>query len=287
MLPVSPRGHDNGPAGVTGSEPSHVAPRLDRTAGRNVFGADAAGYDSARLGYPVELYDRIFARARENPVVLEIGAGTGLATRDLLARQPAAVVAVEPDRQMAEFLRTALGTYPALKIENRAFEDVALSPATFDLAAAAASFHWMEPVAALARIGKALKPGGVIALWWNVYRAAGEGDEFADALAPLLEGIALPPSEGEQIHHSFDAGKYGGLLEGNGFVQVEHEVFRRERRLDARGMCALYETYSFIRLLPAGQRRDLLGRIAQLVEDRFRGSAPNIVRTPLYTATVS
>ncbi|MBX9898244.1 MAG: class I SAM-dependent methyltransferase [Qipengyuania sp.] len=272
---------------MTGSETSPVGLRLDRTAGRSVFGADAAGYDSARLGYPVELYDRIFGRVPDNPAVLEIGAGTGLATRGLLAREPSSLVAVEPDRQMAEFLRTALGAHPALKIENRAFEDVALSPATFDLVAAAASFHWMEPARALARIRAALKPGGVIALWWNVYGAAGEGDEFADALAPLLEGIALPPSEGEKSHHSLDQAAYRVLLESNGFAHVECEVLRRERRLDAREMCALYDSYSFVRLLPAPQRRELLDRIAQLVDERFGGGALNVVRTPLYTAALS
>lgn len=272
---------------MTGSTTSQMASRLDRAAGRSVFGADAAGYDSARLDYPAELYDRIFARVRVNPAILEIGAGTGLATRDLLARGPSSLVTIEPDPQMAEFLRTALGIHRALRIENRAFEDVALQPSAFDLVAAAASFHWIEPAMALNRIRMALKPGGVIALWWNVYRAAGEGDEFADALAPLLEGIALPPSEGENSHHSLDRAAYRSLLEGHGFADVECNIFRRERRLDGAAMSALYSSYSFVRLLPTKQRRELLNRIAQLVDGRFGGEAPNIVQTPLYTARLA
>lgn len=272
---------------MTESESSPIASRLDRAVGRTIFGADAGGYDSARLGYPGELYDRVFARVPDNPAVLEIGAGTGLATRDLLARGASSLVAIEPDPQMAEFLRSALGTDPALKIENRAFEDVAFGPSAFDLVAAAASFHWMEPTSALGRIRRALKPGGVIALWWNVYRAAGEGDEFADSLAPLLDGIALPPSEGEKFHHSLDQAAYRTLLESNGFADVECKILRRERRLDGAAMSALYGSYSFVRLLPVKQRRELLAGIARLADGRFGGAAPNIVQTPLYTACLA
>lgn len=266
-----------------------VSPRLALSAGRGVFGQNAAGYDSARLGYPASLYGRIFKRIGEieHPAILEIGAGTGLATRDLLARCPGAMVVVEPDARMAGFLQAALGTAAGLTIQSCPFEDADLPPASFDLAAAAASFHWLEPVPALAKIRTALKPDGVIALWWNVYRATGIGDEFADALAPHLEGIALPPSEGEGIHHSLDAGRYQSLLEENGFGHVEHNVLRRERILDAWEMRALYETYSFVQLLPEPERLGLLDKIAELVETRFSGRAPNIVLTPLYTAILA
>lgn len=263
--------------------------RLALSAGRGVFGKNAAGYDSARLAYPAELYERIFERlgGTADPAILEIGAGTGLATRDLLSRRPAAMTVIEPDAQMAGFLETALGATPGLTIRNCPFEDADLPPASFDLAVAAASFHWLEPESALAKIRNALKPGGVLALWWNVYRATGIGDEFADALAPLLEGIALPPSEGADVHQSLDEGRYQTLLEGSGFKHIEHLVLRRERLLGAGEMRALYETYSFVRLLPESERLGLLDRIAELVETRFCGRAPNIVLTPLYTAIVA
>ena len=273
--------HDN--------DPPPASPRLALSAGRGVFGKNAAGYDSSRLAYPVDLYDRIFERLGkvEHPAILEIGAGTGLATRDLLSRRPAVMTVIEPDAQMAGFLEAALGATPGLTVRNCPFEEADLPLASFDIAAAAASFHWLEPESALGKIRTTLKPGGVLALWWNVYRATGIGDEFADALAPLLEGIALPPSEGEGIHQSLDSRRYQSLLERCGFDRIEHMVLRRERILGASDMCALYKTYSFVRLLPEHQRLDLLDRIAELVETRFNGRAPNIVLTPLYTAIVA
>jgi SAM-dependent methyltransferase len=264
-------------------------PRLERSVGRAVFGEDAAGYDSARLGYPAEIYDAVFGRLGQapSPAILEIGAGTGLATRDLLARAPARLVAIEPDARLAAFLAASLADSTEVRIENQPFEAVELPAAGFDLVAAAASFHWLEPVSALARIRAALKPGGILALWWHVYRAAGIGDPFADAVIPMLEGFALPPSEGAQTHHSLNADWHRALLADNGFEAIEHRVLRRERSLATSEMRDLYASYSFVRQLPDAEREALLNRIAALVDDKFGGQAPNVVLTPLYTAVRS
>lgn len=53
-----------------------------------------------------------------HPAILEIGAGTGLATRDLLALGPGAIVVVEPDAQMAGFLEATLSAAAGLTIRN-------------------------------------------------------------------------------------------------------------------------------------------------------------------------
>lgn len=262
--------------------------RLARSVGQSVFGADAAGYHFSRLGYPQQLYDSVFARTGRSSghSVLEVGAGTGRATRDLLARGPRCLVAIEPDPRLVAFLRSVeKEDGAALTIENKRFEEVELTPESFDLAVAAASFHWLEPIPALARMRAALEPRGTLALWWNVYRAGGIGDPFADAVIPLLKNIALPPSEGDKTHISLDEAYHRRILAECGFENVEYLLFRRERLLDAAGVRALYSGYSFVRELEAGARERLLGQILELVERRFDGWVPNVVLTPLYVAT--
>ncbi|NUS54743.1 MAG: SAM-dependent methyltransferase, partial [Streptomycetaceae bacterium] len=59
------------------------------------FGEAADLYERYRPGYPAALYAHI-AAAVPGPRVLEIGAGTGIATRQLLA-VGLDVVALEPD----------------------------------------------------------------------------------------------------------------------------------------------------------------------------------------------
>ena len=259
--------------------------RLDRAAGRTLFGLDSAGYHSGRIGYPEELYDRVLGRTVAEPRVLEIGAGTGLATQDLLGRGAGHVTAVEPDPSLCDFLADRLGG-DRLQIINAPFLDAALI-GPFDLVVAAASFHWLDPATALARISSLLRPGGVCAIWWNTYRVAGVGDAFADAAIPLLAGLDLPPSEGSSSHYSLDADLHIAQLAQAGFTEIRHQLFRRERMLGAAAMRALYASYSFIRRLPARQQNDLLGSIERLVEDRFGGNAPNVVLSAVYSAATA
>ena len=69
------------------------------------FGARAEAYERFRPGYPAELFDRVIAYAgRPVRSALEIGAGTGKATRVLAARG-VAVTATEPDGAMLAELR--------------------------------------------------------------------------------------------------------------------------------------------------------------------------------------
>ena len=119
--------------------------RLPRAVGRAIFGADVEGYQSARLGYPPELYaavrDRCGGAARS---ILEIGPGTGLATRDLLEHLNAErLVAVEADPVLAAHLASTVPD-PRLKICQAGFLDAEIA-GQFDLACCAAAFHWLEP----------------------------------------------------------------------------------------------------------------------------------------------
>jgi SAM-dependent methyltransferase len=260
-----------------------AGPRLERDAGRAVFGADVPGYEQGRLGYPPALYDFVLdPAAGKDATIVEIGPGTGLATVELLAGGPARLLAVEPDPALARYLRHRFAGSAVDVVES----DFMSAPITgpIDLVASAASFHWLEPESALARIHRLLRPGGRVALWWNVYRQSGVGDPLAEAIIPLLDGISLPPSEGRGGHYALDAALHRAALERAGFVYETERVFRRERTLTAAEAVTLYASYSFIRALPGERRVPLLDSIADLVEREFGGRASNVVLTPLYTA---
>src|SRR5207237_10029841 len=73
---------------------------------RRLFGADPGGYDRARPDYPSRVYEILTERCglRPGPATLEIGPGTGLATRRLLALGADPLVAVESAERLAEYL---------------------------------------------------------------------------------------------------------------------------------------------------------------------------------------
>jgi Methyltransferase domain len=71
------------------------------------FNAAVEIYDRVRPGYPADLFDALFEMLPPRPEMVEVGPGTGQATRDLLARG-ALVHAVEIGPAMATKLRANL-----------------------------------------------------------------------------------------------------------------------------------------------------------------------------------
>lgn len=87
------------------------------------FGARAEAYERFRPGYPAELVGTVAAYAGRAPrTALEIGAGTGKATR-LFAAHGVAVTATEPDGAMLAELRRRVP--PHVRTVQAAFEDLA------------------------------------------------------------------------------------------------------------------------------------------------------------------
>lgn len=261
-----------------------AGPRLARAAGRFLFGEDVAGYQAGRIGYPDDLYRRLFALTGDPARVdlLEIGGGTGLATEGLLSADPHRLSVVEPDSALAAHLRARFGPH-GVEVIGAGFIEAEIE-GRFDLIASAASFHWMDPKAALARAAALLRPGGHIAIWWNVYRQRGIGDPLADRIVPLLADMDLPPSEGIDGHYSLDADLHRAQFAAAGFTLVAEHVYRTERTLSPAGIRALYASYSFVRALEPARRGAFLDSLDRIVAETFGGAAPNVVLTPLYVA---
>src|ERR1700753_2700728 len=106
------------------------------------FGAVAEAYERFRPGYPDELLDLVAAYAgRPIRTALEIGAGTGKATR-LFAGAGIDVTATEPDPAMLAELRRRV---PGTRTRKVAFEQLTPNGDGYDLVFAAAALHWTAP----------------------------------------------------------------------------------------------------------------------------------------------
>jgi SAM-dependent methyltransferase len=258
---------------------------LDRSDGRSIFGTDAAGYHQSRPGYPPALFEHLQSRVPRSPAILEIGAGTGLASSELLKFEPCHLTIVEPDAELCRFLDDRFRD-AAVTVLQGTFPDVAID-GQFDLAACAAAFHWMDPEAALAKVRSLLAPGGTWAMWWNCYFGHGESDPLAEHAHRLLreEKVALPPSYVGGNHYALDRDWHVGQLERAGFSDIEHAVFRTARTLSPEQAADLYRTFSFIRLLSAEAQERILNRIAEIVATKLGGQAEATVVSSLYMAT--
>lgn len=97
-------------------------------------------------------------------VVLDLAAGTGILTGQLL-RAGRAMLAAEPLPEMLAQLRRALPTVPAVSATAEALPFV---DGGFAAVTVAQAFHWFDAASALAEIRRVLRAGGVLAMVFNV-----------------------------------------------------------------------------------------------------------------------
>ncbi|WP_405795966.1 class I SAM-dependent methyltransferase [Streptomyces sp. NBC_01506] len=131
------------------------------------FDAVAGQYDAARPGYPPSLFDAVeelSGRPLRGSRVVDVGAGTGISTR-LLRERAADVTAVEPGPGMAARLRRTLPHTPLVRALGDALP---IADASVDLVTYAQSWHRTDPARSVPEALRVLRPGGALALWWNV-----------------------------------------------------------------------------------------------------------------------
>ena len=146
------------------------------------FDAHAEIYDRVRPPYPAALWKRLhdYGLLRCGARVIELGAGTGLATGPML-EAGASVTAVEPGPALAARLHRR---WPEATIFIDSAEAAPLPPAAFDLAVAATAVHWFDLELMLPRLHRALVPEGHFAVWRNAF-----GDPSA-AVTPFRQRVA-------------------------------------------------------------------------------------------------
>ncbi|QNE21767.1 class I SAM-dependent methyltransferase [Kribbella qitaiheensis] len=144
---------------------------------RKTFGEDAELYDRVRPTYPPGLYDDLTALLgnTDRPRVLEIGCGTGQATRPMLERGWS-VKAVELSPELSGVARANL---PGLEVITTDFDVWPLPAEKFDLVISATAFHWLDPETRVIKSADALRPGGVLAVV-STHHVAGRDPFFGE-----------------------------------------------------------------------------------------------------------
>lgn len=233
---------------------------------RRRFNEDAYAYDRSRPRYVPDVFDAIDAYMPLSGIcALEIGPGTGQATETVLARG-AHVTAVELGSALARVMRECFAGNAALEVVNADFMEWPGAEGAFDLVYSATAFHWLPQAEALAKVKRLLRPGGVLALFWN-HPAPGRSGEAAHAAVRAAYERNLGPSDktGEFGEDRLDARVC--QLRDAGFEDVKARLFHGQRHLSSYEYLDLMNTYSDHRALPdavrAALRRDIADAIDQ------------------------
>lgn len=111
------------------------------------FGTAAANYDKYRPRYPDQLVDDVVAMLPGRSV-LEVGAGTGIATVAFAARGMT-MTCVEPDVEMAAVLSAKLAGHAHVHVDVATFQDWSaarpLGAPGFDGLVCGQAWHWTDP----------------------------------------------------------------------------------------------------------------------------------------------
>lgn len=193
-------------------------------------------YDAARPRYPRELFDALPSLAGD---VLELGAGTGIATRELEPRA-GRLVSTDLGPKMLGRLHERSPSVPVLvsRAEALPFRD-----ASFDAVCGAQMWHWVDAPVAAQEVRPVLRPGGALAVWWNEVDA--DGLPWWDAQQDRLEagnprygrdyrardyGVELAPYFSDVTHWSgswqrgLDWPTYEMWLRSKSYVQALDDV---------------------------------------------------------------
>jgi SAM-dependent methyltransferase len=217
------------------------------------FGSVATTYERFRPGYPDELVDLVLGYAgRPVRTALEIGAGTGKATRAFAARD-IQVTATDPDAEMlAELRRHVPGT---VTVVQGAFEDLPLTR-TYDLLFAAAALHWTDPAHRWERAAALLEPGGTFASFGGPMRLADPevAAAFRAARAPFLadDEVASPDGTPEGSALQWPGTE---LDRTDTFLDVRQLVLERRPTMPAGDFVGHLSTVSAYLELPAPVRQ--------------------------------
>ena len=230
------------------------------------FGEVAVRYERFRPGYPDELVNAVLDYAgRPVRQGLEIGAGTGKATRAFAARG-VDVTATDPDGAMLGELRRHVPD--GVVTMQASLED--LGPTgRFDLVFVAASLHWTEPSGRWPRIAARLEPAGVVASFASPVELADETLQAAvrAARAPFLGDDGVPSPDGT-APDSLMQWPGTELEQSPLFTDVRQLVIERRLRWPAQAWVGYLSTVSAYVQLPAAQREQVLARTLQVLPEQ-------------------
>lgn len=250
------------------------------------FDEAAAIYDEIRPSYPGELFDALFQLLPSGPEIVEVGPGTGQATKDLLARG-AWVHAIEIGSAMAAKLRSNLPS-DRLRVSVGDFEKLDVATASADAVFSATAYHWIAPPVQTDRPASLLRSGGVIAIVDLIQVGSPSDLGFFAAAQPVYErygqGHADPPTP---TRNRVDPAIRSALEADVRFDRVAVRRYDWDQTYGASDYRKLMLSYSGTQMMEESIRAGLLDDMESLIERDFCGRITRPLVVTLTTAVLA
>ena len=213
---------------------------------------------------------------------LEIGCGTGKATRPL-AERGYSILGVELGANLAEVARRKVADFPHVEIVTSSFEEWDPGRERFDAVVSFNAFHWLDPDVRFAKFFRAESR--------RITRRVRLALLRSRRCRPRVAGASGRPRRRARRRKAVlpsrrQAGSLGRFHRNGHFVTVARKTYLWNLTYSAQGYVQLLATMSTHRTLPDDVREELFARI----ERRIRAAGGSVRPTRgdvLYVATTA
>jgi ubiquinone/menaquinone biosynthesis C-methylase UbiE len=214
------------------------------------FGGVADSYDRGRPTYPREA--AVWLTSDQPLSVLELGAGTGKLTQQLVALGHD-VHATEPDPKMLAILAKNL---PDVRVSQATAEEIPAGDSSYDVVVSAQAFHWFDYDTALPEIARVLRPRGRLSLVWNQ----------RDERIPWVKRLGKIIGTQEHLNEPAEVLERSRL-----FGVTEMEAFRFWQVVDQHSIRDLVRSRSNVAVLSSAEQEVKMAEVLAFYEEYGRG----------------
>jgi len=235
------------------------------------FNDAATEYDRLRPTYVPELYADITAYSgiNANSHALEIGIGTGQATRPIL-ETGCKLIAIELGNNLAQIAQQNFAEYKTFEVKNMAFEDYECLSDTFDVVYSASAFHWIPEEFGYPRVFQLLKSGGTFARFAvNPYK-----DKSNEPLHLAMQEVYtkyMPDTKPSPEYSIEMARDRANIAAKYGFVDIEYKIYHGIRTFNAEDYASLISTMSPQRALGEERMASLINELKEVINSHGNG----------------
>lgn len=234
---------------------------------KNTFSKVIKDYDTARPGYPKELYDKVlaFSCIGKNAQVLEVGAGTGQAT-DLFLNGDFRFDLLEVSDEQVAFLKHKYGNNPKVTVKKDYFEQYETDK-QYDLIYSATAFHWVDSWVGYPKAWEMLKNDGTLAVFWHMSSVTYYDGGIFDGLNQLKQKYLPEESLGFDVEgiQKVKERRIAQIQSGGYFGMPEIYEYRWTDSYDADRYVTLLNTYSGTQTLSEENRTAYLDEVREYI----------------------
>lgn len=223
---------------------------------QNNFGGMRTEYESARRGYPQEVYNYIHnLLGRYSALVLDLGCGTGISSREL-KENGFEVVGADKDEAMIE---TARERSPEIKYVAASADHLPFPDREFDIVTAFTAFHWFNDEKSLNEIKRVLKKGGVFFAALKGNRQSEETKAFRNGYTAIFKKYAGQDFDKTKEHFKTD-------IMSNIFGNITEKSFYVDERYTVENALVLIRSISLWNLISEADKPKLMEEMKEFYE---------------------